>query len=178
MNGGSHFLDQLLQVVGYDVKRVFADLKLVAALGDADDVAKVIVETKRGLIGELDLNQASTIAPYALQAWGTRGAIELSSDLTKFAITSVRQGDLPAKGLNRALASQDRLYPVEDRPLQPEVVSVDPSLEVDIYANFAAAIRRGAPLFIRPEESVAAMRLIDRCREDSGPIRRMRPRHK
>ncbi|MBE9565203.1 MAG: hypothetical protein IMF16_00435, partial [Proteobacteria bacterium] len=53
-----------------------------------------------------------------------------------------------------------------------EAVPVDRSLKVDVYANFAAAVRKHAPLFVKPKEPLAVMRIIDRCREDSGRLRR------
>jgi predicted dehydrogenase len=43
-------------------------------------------------------------------------------------------------------------------------------LAVDFYANLADAVRKGRPLFVKPEEPLAVMRLIDRCRESGGRI--------
>ena len=169
-NYGAHAFDQLLQLIGYSIKRVYANLRVVASLGDADDVVKVLLETRDGTIGELDINQASTINPYVLQVWGTRGAVSLPPDRDRFAITYFRPSDLPPKALDRSLASENRLYPSDDIKFREETIPVDQSLAVDVYADLADAIRRGRPPFVRPEEPLAVMRLIDRCRESSGRI--------
>jgi predicted dehydrogenase len=173
-NYGAHALDQILQLVGYDVKRVFASLRVAASLGDADDVVKVILETRSGAIGELDINQASTINPYVFQVWGTRGALTMGESRDRFAITYFKPSDLARKSLNTALASVDRRYPSDDIKFREETVPVDESLAVDVYADLATAIRKGRAPFVRAEEPLAVMRLIDRCRESSGRIVKMK----
>jgi predicted dehydrogenase len=170
LNQGSHCLDELLQLVGYDVARVFCHRRLVAALGDAEDVAKVVVETRAGVVGELDINQASAVSPYSLQVYGTGGVVEMSPDGEAFTVTCVQTSDLPAKELNPSLASADRRYPHEDVTLLRQTIPVDGSYEVDMYAGFASAIRGGTPPFVKPEEPLAAMRLIDQCRRGSRRI--------
>lgn len=173
-NYGAHSLDQLLQLIGYDVKRVFANLRVAASLGDADDVVKVLLETRNGTIGELDINQASTIDPYVLLAWGTRGTLTMGSNRDRFVITHFKQSDLAPTTLNTSLASTDRKYPMEDVRFREETVPVDESLAVDVYDDLAAAIRKGRAPFVKPEEPLAVMRLIDRCRENSGRVIRMK----
>jgi predicted dehydrogenase len=167
-NYGAHALDQLLQLIGYDIKRVFANLRVVASMGDADDVVKVVIESRKGLIGEVDINQASAINPYIMQIWGTRGVVVIPRDRDGLNVTYFRQGDIPAKELNRSLASEGRKYPYDKIPFREQTVPVDRSLAVDFYANFADAIRKRRPLFVKPEEPLAVMRLIDRCRASSG----------
>ena len=173
-NYGAHALDQLLQLDGYDDKRVFANLREAASLGDADDVVKVILETRNGVIGELDINQASTINPYVLQVWGTRGALSMGGDRDRFVITYFKPSDLPPTSLNTALASVNRRYPADDITFREETVPVDQSLAVDVYADLAAAIRKGRTPFVKAEEPLAVMRLIDRCRENSGRVIKMK----
>jgi len=172
-NYGAHALDQVLQLVGCDVARVFCSLRRVASLGDADDVAKVLFETRRGSLGEVDINQASAVSPYELQVWGSRGSITLANGV--FGIRYFEEGDLPPKPLDRSLASANRAYPSDDIPWREETVVVDAGLEVDVYADLAAAIRGGRPPLVQAKEALAVMRLIERCREDSGRVVRMSP---
>ena len=81
---------------------------------------------------------------------------------------------LPPKRLDVSLASEGRRYPSDDIPWEEEVVPVDPSLEVDVFADFARAIRRGVAPAVRPEEALAVMRLIERCRRGAGAVFDMR----
>jgi predicted dehydrogenase len=174
MNYGAHVLDQVLQLVGYDVARVFCERRVVASLGDAEDVVKILLVTRDGCMAEIDINQASPAAVPPVQAWGTEGTLELSADRDSFVVTRVSPRDLPPKELNASLASADRLYPHEDIQLGKETIAVDEGRALDLYAGFASAILRGTPPFVKPEEPLAVMRLIEKCRRDSGPARRFR----
>lgn len=169
-NYGAHALDQVLQLIGYEVKRVFCNLRLVASLGNAEDVVKIVLETRDHAIGEVDINQASAIVPFTLDVWGTRGAISLSQDTTQFRVRSFPAGGARQSGLDPALASAGRQYPRGQIRWRESVVPVDKRLAVDVYEDLARAIRTGARPFVRPEEPLALMRLIDRCREESGGI--------
>lgn len=173
LNGGSHLIDQLLQVVGYRVTRVFCDRKVVASLGDAEDVLKILVVTREGVTGEIDLNHAAAVPPGGLQVWGSEGALELTPSGDAFTVTRLRRSDLPRKELDPSLASRDRLYPSDDVWARRETIAVDPRYLVDIYADFASAILQGTPLFVKPEEPLAVMWLIDQCRRDSGRVHRV-----
>jgi len=173
LNGGSHLIDQLLQLIGYNVSRVFCDRKVVASLGDAEDVLKLVVVTREGATGEIEMNQAATVSPSGPQVWGTEGALELTPSLDAFTVTLLDKSDLSPKELDPSLASRDRLYPNDDIWVKTKTIGVDPGYLVDIYANFASAILQGTPLFVKPEEPLAVMRLIDECRRDSGRVRRV-----
>ena len=168
-NYGAHALDQVLQLVGYDVKRVFCSLRRVASVGDAEDVVKVVLETAGGAIGEVDINQAAAAGPGYLRAWGTRGAITLASEYEGgFTVRHLAARALRPRKLEPSLASAGRRYPDGDVAFRESIIPVDESLAVDVYADLARAIRTGRQPFVRPEEPLALMRLIDRCRAESG----------
>jgi len=169
-NYGAHYLDQLLQLIGYDVKRVFCDLQLAASLGDADDVVKIVLETRRGVLGEVNISQASMIRPYDLLVWGTCGGVVYAGN--EYTVRSFDPAALPPKALDPSLASQDRKYPSDQIDVKEETIPVDPSFGIDVFADFANAIRSGAPPVVEPRQTLALMRVLDRCRQSSGPIRR------
>jgi predicted dehydrogenase len=170
-NYGAHALDQLLQLVGYDVKHLFCNLRIVASVGDAEDVAKVVLETGDGVVGEVDINQASPTSPYFIDAWGTLGTISIpSSDLDTLVVRRFEKETVPRRSLEPALASAGRKYPEVAVPFKDERIPVDKSRAVDVYADLARAITTGAPAFVQPEEPLAVMKLIDRCREEAQRI--------
>ena len=168
-NYGAHALDQVLNLTGYDVKRVFGDLQLAASIGDADDVAKVVLETKRGTIGEVDINQASAIRLYELAVWGTCGGITYESGA--FRVRYFDPKKLPDKAVNLSLASENRQYPSDDIEFIEETIPVDPTLRVDLYADFAKAIRKGAAPLVEPQQTLAVMRVIEQARASSRGVR-------
>lgn len=168
-NYGAHYLDQVLQLVGYDVRRVWCALQRVASLGDADDVVKILLETQRGVVADCTISQATVgKLPYEFIVWGTCGTVEyLANQIT------VRWFDpaaLPPKELNPSLASEGRKYPSDAIPIQTETIPVNPALQVDVFANLAQAIRGSAPVFVPPRETLALMALLARCRKSSGGV--------
>jgi len=167
-NYGAHALDFILAVTGYDVRRVFGELRRVLALGDAEDVVKVLYETADGVLGEVDINQASAIAPHHLQVWGTLGALTFMDGV--FHLRYVKGGKLPKKKLNRKLASAGRLYPRDKITFVEKDIPLNARYAVDFYSNFAGAVQSGKELLVKPEQTLAVMTVMDRARKSAGKI--------
>lgn len=165
-NYGAHYLDQVLQLVGYDVKKLFCALQLVATMGDADDVVKIVLEMQNGVIADLQISQAAPSKPYDFVVWGTCGTIEQIGNNLK--VRTFDPAELPDKSLDVTLMSADRKYPSDKLNIREEVIPVDPGLAVDLYGDFAAAVRNGSQPFVPPEQTVALMRILDKCRKDAG----------
>jgi predicted dehydrogenase len=166
-NYGAHAIDTTLQLIGYDIKQLFSCRQIVLSLGDAEDVVKIVMQTKGGIIADIDINQSSAIVPYHLMIWGQYGAIRQEEDT--FHLRYFNPKKEPRLRLNKHLASAGRKYETEKLKFVEETVKVDPKLAVDVYADLARAIRTGSKPFCRPEETLAVMRIMDRCRQ-SGPV--------
>ncbi len=165
-NYGAHGLDQLLQLVGYDIERSFCVLQQIATLGDTDDGVKIVLQTPAGAIGELDISQASAISPYRLNVWGTSGGIVLLGNTLQ--LRWFDRHALPRKELVDCLASAGRQYPSDNLDWQVGEVTVDEALAIDVHADFAKAISTGSPPAVLPEETLTLMRLLERLRADAG----------
>lgn len=169
-NLGSHFIDLLFQLIGYDIKRVFCHMGHVAALGDAEDVTKIILESRSGVIGEADLNFASAIHPYELEVYGTKGSLYLEKQ--EFHLRYFNPASLPDINLDKTLAASGREYPDDKIEFIEEIIPVDDSLQIDFYKDFANAIRNKTETIIKPKEALAVIRMVERCRDDAGGISR------
>jgi predicted dehydrogenase len=169
-NYGAHCLDQILALTGYDVKKVFCNLRQVASLGDAEDVVKIVYQTRSGTIGEVDINQATVHTPYDIEVYGTRGVITKSKD--EFTIHCLSSKQLKAKKLDTSLASANRKYPSDEIESSQETIKVNTAYQVDVYKDFARAIRTGTAPFIPATETLEVMRIMEWCRKDSGRITR------
>ena len=172
-NYGAHALDELLPLTGTDIKRVFCELRRVASLGDADDVVKIIYETRRGVLGEIDINQAMVAKPYQMEVFGTRGAASLqgsNQEGYRWLVRTLPAKALAPKKLDASLAAANRQYPSDDIRVREKLIPVDPRRKVDLHADFARAIRTGSSPFIKPCETLAVMRMIEKCRAASGGI--------
>lgn len=168
-NYGAHILDQLLCLTGHDIKNLFSSLRRVAALGDCEDVVKVLYETKSGIIGEMDVNQALADKPYEFEIYGTCGIIRLIDGVLHVRYFSPE--DLPSKKLNVSLAASNRKYPAEEIPFKEKKIPVDIKYGVDLYKDFAKAISSGSSPYVPPEETIKVMQIIELCRETAGKIR-------
>jgi len=169
-NYGAHYLDQVLQLVGYDIQRVWCCLQKVASLGDADDVVKILLELKGGVVADCTISQATVgKLPYEIIVWGTCGTVELFNN--QITVRWFDPAALPPREVNPSLASTDRKYPSETLPVQTETVPVDPAFQVDVHTNLAQAIRGTAPVFVPARQTLALMDLLARCRESSAGIR-------
>lgn len=171
-NYGAHGVDQILGLVGFEVKRVFCDLQRVATLGDAEDVAKIVFETRQGVMGEVEISMASALNPYKLLVWGTHGGIMFKGGMSSgnFEVRWFDPAQLPPKDLNERLASANRQYPSDDIAFTEELIPPDPAKGIDLFADFAESIRTGRPPAVKPEETLVVLDVLDRCRKDSGDI--------
>lgn len=167
-NYGAHCLDQTLALTGYDVKNVFCNLRRVASLGDAEDVVKIVYETRSGILGEIDINQATLANPHELEVYGTRGVITM--DAGEFTIRTLSPGQLKSKSLDASLASRNREYPDDKVDFTTKVIKVDPGQGVDIYKDFARSVRTGRQPLVPATQTLEVMRIMDRCRKMSGRI--------
>ncbi len=167
-NYGAHGLDMLLALTGYDVAKVFGNLRRVASLGDAEDVVKVVYQTAGGILAEIDINQATPHRPYDLEVYGTRGVILRNGSELTVRWLSPRQ--LKAKQLDTSLASAGRQYPSDQVEFQSETIKINPKYRVDVYEDFAKAIRTGREPFVAPQQTLEVMRVMDLCRKQAGGI--------
>ena len=173
-NYGAHYLDQVLQLIGYDIRRVWCNLQIVASLGDADDVVNVMLETAAGIVADCTISQASIGVPNEFRVWGTRGSA--SFDGKTITVRYFDPESLPEKQLNPHLASENRQYPSDALTIHEESNPVDSQFQRDLFANFAAAIRGREEIFVPPRETLALMALLERCRDSSEGIRDLRER--
>lgn len=167
-NYGAHLIDQLMFLTGYDIKKIYCNTRKVASLGDTDDAVKIIYETKKGIIGEIDINQALTIRPYEMEVYGTNGTAVKEGNFWK--VTSFKKKDLPAKKLETSLTAAGRKYPSENIKFKKQTIKVNSKMEIDIYADFANAIRKRKSPVIKPEQVVAVMKMIENCRKEAGKL--------
>ena len=76
-NTGAHFIDQLFNLTGSDIDRILHQLGRVAALGDAEDVVKLVYQTRIGMLGEMEINQgmAASALGYEPEVYGSHGVL-------------------------------------------------------------------------------------------------------
>lgn len=164
-NYGAHYLDQLLYVAQDRPRRAAAHLRAIATLGDADDVVKVVVETERGLILDLDINTATTAALPEWIAMGKYGSIEFRPAEKRFRIVSCDAAALAPGAASEGLAAADRKYPGNAKiAWREEFVPLSDYADVDFYQKVYEYVALDQPAFVPIDETRTLMALLDDCR--------------
>ncbi|MHC4871069.1 MAG: Gfo/Idh/MocA family protein [Planctomycetota bacterium] len=169
-NYGAHTVDQLLYLTGYDVKKVYCNTRKVASLGDADDVVKILYETRQSVVGEIDINQALTVSPYEMQVYGTNGSAVLDKGKKVWQVTCFKKKDLPWKKLETSLTASGRKYPSDNVKFTEKAVKVSQKMEVDVYDDLYDALTKRKKPLVLPEQVISNMKLLDECRRIAGRV--------
>jgi predicted dehydrogenase len=167
-NHGAHFMDQLLDLTGRDVAQVFCQLRRVAAMGDAEDVVKVVYRTKAGILGEVEINQAIPHGSYELEVFGTHG--KLWKEQGNLKLRYFRPEELPPREMEVGLASANRQYPCDNAKFYDETIAIEDRHKLDVYADFARAIHTGSEPYVKPAETLAVMQMLERCRQEARHV--------
>ena len=82
-NWGPHLIDHALQFLDYKVRDVWSDLKLTAAVGDAEDHLKIVFRGESGLLVDVEISGGVAIPAPVYAVYGTKGAM-ISNDEKTF----------------------------------------------------------------------------------------------
>ena len=168
INSGAHFIDQLLHLSGSSVKRLSCFLRKVISRGDAEDVAKILIETKNGMILDLDINFASAIPITPFQVFGEHGAIIWDEEMKAWKVRFYHKKQLSGIHLQNSLAATDRSYcDDQDIPWQQTWYPICDFQPVDFYAKCYDYFALDRAPFIPIEETREIMRIIEMCRRDA-----------
>ena len=167
-NYGMHFVDQLLYLSGSRARRIACALRMIASLGDADDVVKVMIETENGMILDLDINMASAhpIPPWLVL--GERGSALLNEEQGAWEVRFFRQEQLADVPIQEGLAAYDRRYGSgEIIPWQEASFALADFETIDFYQKCYEFFALDGEPFVPISESREVMRVLDVCRKDA-----------
>ena len=162
-NYGAHYIDQLLYLSGLTPVKVFCQTSRIANMGDADDVVKFVMQTEKGTILDLDINQATAIPLPMLMLFGQYGTAQVQWDKEGKLELYVRYYDpkeLPERQIADGLAAPDRRYPSDQIPWKELHLPILPEHQVDYYAKCADYFsgRGEAPVLL--EDTMKIMELV------------------
>ncbi|MBU2495182.1 MAG: Gfo/Idh/MocA family oxidoreductase [Candidatus Omnitrophota bacterium] len=163
-----HAIDQALQLLGEEEPKVFCHLDKTLTLGDADDHVKIVFQTKKGPMVDLEV---SSCCAYPQDIWcimGTKGG--LHGDFGKLSWKFFNPAELPKRKVETAPTS-DRSYNSEKIPWQEETweLSKDKSPgSLGFYTDLYHTLKKGKPLLITPESARRVMWVIEKCHKLGG----------
>ena len=169
LNNGIHLIDQALQFLGTPPTQMFAELKRVAAVGDAEDFVRIILRNNTGLTVDLEVSGGRVIGVPECAVTGKRGALSLDGDTIRLRYLN------PARKLTRRRASVrvpklESFGTPEDLPWIDEEIRVEDTEEASAHATWHhlhAAIRRNKPFPVTLDQAVDVMRVVDLARKET-----------
>ena len=166
-NTGPHGVDMLLGILGGKAELLFADLRKVATVGDAEDVAILLFQGKNNELVEFELNSAAAFPVATWYIMGDCGTVTYRDET--FQIKYFDPKKLMPLAVDDSLAVEGRTYDNQDRiPWQKKIIPLDKDKELDLYDNLVAVIRGQGKLRVPLEDVREQIRLIEKAKKISG----------
>ena len=170
-NWGPHIIEHALRFLEAPVVDVWADLKRVAALGDAEDHLKIVLRNQVGRIVDLEISGGVALSQPDYVIFGTRGALTCEGNTIHLKHIDPAQVFPPsgAESGNPPLAGGFG----EENPVRwiNEDVTVESKPEeglASIWGHLYKAIRQDVPFPITLEQGVEVVRITEQARRVSA----------
>ncbi len=165
-NLGAHIMDQVMILMDYDVRDIFADIRRTVTAGDAEDHVKALLRNAH-LTLDLELFSSCAFPEFAWMVMGTRGTLIESNGKVRYRY--VEPHDLiPLPAIQDIQPFSDYTYPHEDIAWQEVALDIQPvDLNIAYYNTLAGTLRRGEPLVVKPEHARYALSVIERIRQQT-----------
>ena len=165
-NWGPHLIDHGVQLLESPVKDVWSDLKLIAALGDAEDHVKIIMRGENGRVFDMEISGGVTMGDPMYTVYGTRGSLKMEG------YSHFHLKYLDPKQVHFAKYISDRESPpIDNNFANPEKLNfVEEDIKWndgkypdlgDIYKFLFAAIRKKADFPVTVEQSAEVVRVTE-----------------
>lgn len=165
-NYGAHYIDQTMNIAGSKAEKISCSLRVAASLGDAEDVVKAVIETKNGILIDVDINQAAAITLPEWYIFGKYGSMKWENGTWH-----VRYYDPKAVkdiGTQDGLAAANRKYGNgEIIPWKKKEFSVSEIKVPDYYDKCYEYYAEGKAPLVDISETMEVMRILKSCREDA-----------
>ncbi len=185
-NWGSHIIDHALQFLGVPERPLagqYSRLARIAAVGDAEDHAKIVLTGQSGTVVDIEVGGGSALPSPTYLAWGTRGALEGWGNRLKLKYldpavplaprtayagvpgSEFTQPDgeqsLAARTIGSNFGQPETLHWIEE---ERQVPDADPGA---IWDALHATLCDEAPFPVTLDQAVEVMRVIEEARRGS-----------
>jgi len=170
LNWGPHLVDAGLQLMQSEPKRVWSDLKRIAAAGDAEDHVKIIMQDAKGRVVDVQISGAAAVTEPNYTLLGSRGAAVVQDGKIKLRYLDPRRKRSsrranPNTPPTNGYGSQDKLVWIEKEiPIGPKKKMAFTMIWDDLYR----AIRKGAKFPVTTDQAVAVMKVLSDARKGTS----------
>lgn len=165
-NWGPHIIDHSLRFLDSPLKELWSDLKLVAAVGDAEDHLKIVMKGENGRIVDMEISGGAAITEPEYIIFGKKGA--LSCDGKNITLRYIDpEVKLPAvkviKGIPKGFNSEKLPWIEKTIPVAPEAKCDTDSIWDYIYET----LRNGKEFPITFEQALEVVRVTTEVKKKS-----------
>ncbi|MDD2404634.1 MAG: Gfo/Idh/MocA family oxidoreductase [Victivallaceae bacterium] len=173
-NWGPHIIDHSLHFLESPVKKVWSNLRKVAAVGDAEDHLSIIFEGENGRLVDMEISGGAALSEPVYMVYGDRGAL-ISQDEKELKMRYIdpeqKLMDIKAKvespPLDTGFKNPEQLKWIE------KTIPVDQSSQSDtwtwqIWNHMYESIRNGKAFPITIDEGVEVVKYTEMARQGSG----------
>jgi predicted dehydrogenase len=162
LNWGPHLVDWALQLIGGAAVDVWADLKLIAAAGDAEDYVKLLLRGPTGIVADIEINGAAALDQPPWLLMGSQGSLRIDAEnrcsLRYFdarRLSKLKPDDAtPTTRAGSHFGGSDDIPWIEDE--FPAAPTKTPNFWIELYKS----MRRGTPFPVTLEQARETMRVI------------------
>jgi predicted dehydrogenase len=185
-NWGSHIIDHALQFLGAPDRPLagqYSRLARIAAVGDAEDHAKIVLTGQSGTVVDIEVGGGSALPSPTYLVWGTRGALEVWGNQMKlkyldpslplaprsayagvpgsaFTLPDGEQS-LAARTIGSNFGEPETLHWIEE---ERQISDANPGV---IWDALHETLCNNVPFPVTLDQAVEVMRVIDEARRDS-----------
>jgi len=169
LNWGPHIIDHGLQFLESPLKSIWSDLRLIAAVGDAEDHLKIILTGENNRIVDLEISGGAAISEPEYLVWGTKGALRCDGNTItlKYLDPQIeleqRKPDPGTPGTS--FGSSEALNWID------QTIPINPAKKVDmtmIWDELYNAVRNISDFPITLDEAVEVMRVISLAKKGTA----------
>ncbi len=167
-NHGSHYIDELMYLTGGKPVTVSCELARVAATGDADDFAKVLIKSDTHIIFDIDMSMTNAYSPIPWELYGNRGSAVFTKNGEGKGVIRARyyaiDEEMPQNCyIPTANPNDPAKYPwlIADFEIKPEY-------EVNFYDKCYEYFALGKEPLVPLTDTLCVMETLQRCHEAAG----------
>jgi len=173
LNWGPHVIDHALQFLESPVKRIWSDLKRIAAVGDAEDHLRIVLTGENDRVVEVMISGGAALGAPEYFILGTKGALAATGNSIQLRHLDPKAA-LPPRTADPGPPGESFGSP-ETLPWIEQTLAIAPRKSYDIWDELYAAIRNGTTFPITLDEAVETMRVISAVKKGT-PFEMRRPK--
>jgi scyllo-inositol 2-dehydrogenase (NADP+) len=166
LNVGPHFIDHGLDLLGWKFQTLWAGTAVVAARGDAEDHAKILLQGEHGTVIDLEMSGGAALDEVSFSAYGRWGALVCDGKTIRMKYCDPGKITLHAA----RSATPDPKAPFGSGVAIPWVEETIPvgKPQREIWDEVYKTLREGAEFPITVEQAVLGLNVIDRAKRSAA----------